>query len=393
MENKQTNWMKFLGGKNIFYTFGILFLVGLTILLYSQLDFILRPIFIVMSTIITPLVISFILYYLLSPIVDSLEKRGVKRVITIIIIYLVVIGLLSWLVIWLFPILQQQFNELVESIPQLFNTVVNYLQNAINNISLNAEQREAFDEGLSSFEDIDMVIIDYLSDGFSGVTNIISSVTNVFVIMLIVPVILFFFLKDGSRFIKGFMNKVPPGRRTDISAILRAIDSQVGSYIKGQIIVALANGILMFIGFSIIGLNYNGILAFAGGILSFIPYLGPTLTFIPAAVIALTDSFWMVGKLVIVWGIVQFIEGNLIEPNILGNRLNVHPVTIILILLIMGELLGLVGMILGVPIYAILKVIATYIFQRFQVRYNKYYGDEEGTYKVKTLAEIYELED
>jgi predicted PurR-regulated permease PerM len=393
MENKQTNWMKFLGGKNIFYTFGILFLVGLTILLYSQLDFILRPIFIVMSTIITPLVISFILYYLLSPIVDSLEKRGVKRVITIIIIYLVVIGLLSWLVIWLFPILQQQFNELVESIPQLFNTVVNYLQNAINNISLNAEQREAFDEGLSSFEDIDMVIIDYLSDGFSGVTNIISSVTNVFVIMLIVPVILFFFLKDGSRFIKGFMDKVPPGRRTDISAILRAIDSQVGSYIKGQIIVALANGILMFIGFSIIGLNYNGILAFAGGILSFIPYLGPTLTFIPAAVIALTDSFWMVGKLVIVWGIVQFIEGNLIEPNILGNRLNVHPVTIILILLIMGELLGLVGMILGVPIYAILKVIATYIFQRFQVRYNKYYGDEEGTYKVKTLAEIYELED
>lgn len=393
MENKQTNWMKFLGGKNIFYTFGILFFVGLTILLYSQLDFILRPIFIVMSTIITPLVISFILYYLLSPIVDSLEKRGVKRVITIIIIYLVVIGLLSWLVIWLFPILQQQFNELVESIPQLFNTVVNYLQNAINNISLNAEQREAFDEGLSSFEDIDMVIIDYLSDGFSGVTNIISSVTNVFVIMLIVPVILFFFLKDGSRFIKGFMNKVPPGRRTDISAILRAIDSQVGSYIKGQIIVALANGILMFIGFSIIGLNYNGILAFAGGILSFIPYLGPTLTFIPAAVIALTDSFWMVGKLVIVWGIVQFIEGNLIEPNILGNRLNVHPVTIILILLIMGELLGLVGMILGVPIYAILKVIATYIFQRFQVRYNKYYGDEEGTYKVKTLAEIYELED
>ena len=124
MENKQTNWMKFLGGKNIFYTFGILFLVGLTILLYSQLDFILRPIFIVMSTIITPLVISFILYYLLSPIVDSLEKRGVKRVITIIIIYLVVIGLLSWLVIWLFPILQQQFNELVESIPQLFNTEI-----------------------------------------------------------------------------------------------------------------------------------------------------------------------------------------------------------------------------------------------------------------------------
>lgn len=393
MENKQTKWMKFLGGNNIIYTFGILFLIGITILLYSQLDFILRPLFTILSAIITPLVISFILYYLLSPLVDFFEEKGVKRVITIAGIYLVVIGLLTWLGIWLVPILQQQLNGLIQSIPEFFNTMVNFIRNAVNNISLNENQRAAFEESLNSFQNIETMIMDYLSQGFSGVTSIISSVTNAFVIMLMVPIILFFFLKDGSMFIRGFMEKIPPGRRSDISAILKAIDTQVGSYIKGQIVVAIANGTLMFIGFTIIGLNYSGVLAVAGGILSFIPYLGPTLTFIPAVIIALTDSFWMVGKLVIVWAVVQFIEGNLIEPNILGRRLNVHPVTIIFILLIMGELLGLVGMILGVPIYAILKVFVTYIFQRFKLRYNRYYGDEEGTYEIETLSEKYDLEE
>ena len=393
MENKQTKWIKFLGGNNIIYTFGILFLVGITILLYSQLDFILRPLFTILSAIITPLVISFILYYLLSPIVDFLEEKGVKRVITIILIYLTIIGLLAWLVIWLVPILQQQLNDLIQSIPQFINTIIEYIRGVVDDIPLNMDQRNAFEEGLNSFENIETMIMDFLSQGFSGVTSVISSVTNAFVIVLMVPVILFFFLKDGSMFIRGFMDKIPPGRRRDISAILKAIDTQVGSYIKGQIIVAMVNGTLMFIGFSIINLNYSGILAVAGGILSFIPYLGPTLTFIPAAVIALMDSFWMVAQLAIVWAVIQFIEGNLVEPNILGRRLNVHPVTIIFILLIMGELLGLIGMILGVPIYAIIKVLVTYIFQRFKLRYNRFYGEEEGTYDIETLADKYELDE
>src|SRR5699024_4594912 len=107
----------------------------------------------------------------------------------------------------------------------------------------------------------------------------------------------------------------------------------------------------------LIGLNYSGVLAVTGGILSFIPYLGPTLTFLLAVFIALGSSFFMVVKLVIVWIVIQFVEGNLVEPNVMGHRLNVHPISIIFILLIMGKLLGLVGMLIGVPLYAILRVL------------------------------------
>jgi len=392
MSQKQTKWMKFLGGSNIIYTLGILFLIGITILLYSQLNFILGPIITIISAILAPLIISFILYYLLTPIVDFLEKKGVRRLWSIIGIYTLIVVLLTLLIIWLVPVLQEQFSNLIDSIPEFFNTFTNFLSDAAENIGLNTDQQQIFDEILSYFDNIQANFTDYVSQGFSGVGNIISSVTNVFVIILMVPIILFFLLKDGSEFINSFMNIVPPGGRKDISAILRAIDAQVGQYIKGQIIVATVNGILMFIGFSIIGLSYSGILAITGGILSFIPYLGPALTFIPAAIIALTDSLLMVALLAVVWGVVQFIEGNLVEPNVMGRQLNVHPVTIIFILLIMGELLGLVGMILGVPIYAIIKVFITFVFQKYKIRYNKYFGDEKGRYKVDTLNDVYKID-
>lgn len=391
MEKKSTRWIKFLGGNNTIFTFVLLFIIGATILLYSQLDFILQPILTILSAVLTPIVISFILFYLLDPIVSFFEEKNIGRIWTIVALYTVVIALLAWLVIWLIPILTEQFNDLIEATPGLFDTIRNFANDVATRFSFNQEQQEIVNEGLGFFENIETNLMEFVTQGFSGVGSVISSITNTFVILLMVPIILFFLLKDGSNFLVGFMGKVPPGRHHDIGSIIRAIDTQVGSYIKGQILIAMINGVLMFIGFSLISLNYSSILAVAGGFLSFIPYLGPTLTFIPAAIVALTDSFWTLGQLGLVWVVIQFIEGNLIEPNVMGKRLNVHPVTIILVLLIMGELLGLVGMILGVPIYAILKVFITFAYTKFQERYNEYYGDTEGVYITETLDEAYHL--
>lgn len=391
MEKKSTRWIKFLGGNNTLFTFALLFLIGATILLYSQLDFILQPFLTILSAVLTPLVISFILFYLLDPVVSFFEKKNINRIWTIVGLYTVVIALLAWLVIWLVPVLSEQLNDLIEATPGLVDTVRSFANDLATRFSFNQEQQEIVNEGLGFFENFESNVMDFVTQGFSGVGSVISSITNTFIILLMVPIILFFLLKDGSNFLVGFMGKVPPGRRRDIGSIIRAIDTQVGSYIKGQILIATINGLLMFIGFSLINLNYSGILAVAGGILSFIPYLGPTLTFIPAAIVAITDSFWTLGQLGLVWAVIQFVEGNLIEPNVMGKRLNVHPVTIILVLLIMGELLGLVGMILGVPIYAILKVFVTFAYTKFQERYNKYYGDIEGVYITETLDEAYHL--
>jgi len=158
------------------------------------------------------------------------------------------------------------------------------------------------------------------------------------------------------------------------------MDTQVGSYIQGQIIVATCIGLLLFIGYLIIGLDYAITLAIIAAVTSVIPYLGPMIAIIPAIIIALVESPFMLVKLAIVWAAVQFLEGNLISPNIMGRTMKIHPLTIIVVLLIAGNLFGIIGVILGIPGYAILKVFVTYLYDKFRERYDRYYGEDNGLY-------------
>ena len=157
---------------------------------------------------------------------------------------------------------------------------------------------------------------------------------------------------------------------------------QVGSYIQGQIIVSFCIGILLFIGYSIIGLDYGLVLACIV-YTSVVPYLGPTIAISPTIIIAIITSPFMLLKLIVVWTLVQFIEGHFISPNVMGKTLKIHPLTIIFILLSLWDLLGIVGVILGIPGYAILKVLVSHLFLLFKRRYNKYYGDDSGEYEIK----------
>ncbi len=228
---------------------------------------------------------------------------------------------------------------------------------------------------------IPSIVVDYFDTAVNGLTNVFSTVSNVVVVIVTFPIIAFFLLKDDEKFFSYAIKIIPPRFRKDVINIFATINDQVGSYIKGQLMISLSLGIMMFIGFTIIGLDYAGVLAIVATFTSIIPYVGAALAMIPAIIIALTTSWVMVLKLLIVWAVVQFVDGNLVEPNIMGKNLNVHPLTIIIVLLVLGDLLGFVGLVLGVPIYAISRVIATFVFRKFKQRYNKYYGDEAGYYE------------
>ena len=189
-------------------------------------------------------------------------------------------------------------------------------------------------------------------------------------------------LKDGQKF-KSFSTRLmPPKYRKGFHDLLEKMSIQVGSYIQGQIIVSFCIGIFLFIGYSIIGLNYSLILASIAAVTSVVPYIGPTIAIFPAIIIALITSPIMLLKLILVWTVVQFIEGHLISPNIMGKTLKIHPLTIIFILLSAGNLLGIIGVILGISAYAILKVLISHLYSLYQFRYNKYYGKDSGEYQL-----------
>lgn len=142
---------------------------------------------------------------------------------------------------------------------------------------------------------------------------------------------------------------VPPKFRTDFRTLTKIANQQLGDFLKGQIIASFILGAVYWVTFLLIGLEFASILAIAAGILCIIPYIGPFIAFFPGLFIAFQDSTFMAIKFVLVWFIVQLLHGDLVIPRVMGNRLQVHPITILIVLLVMGDLLGLMGVILGSP--------------------------------------------
>lgn len=382
---KKTRWINFLGGNNLLFTLVVLIMLGIIFFLYNQVEFLFIPILIIFSNILMPFVIALLLYYLFSPFVDFLEKKKVKRIYGVAILYLLLIGLIVIGIGSLYPLLRDQVTSFVENIPEFVESITASVTGWVKTIPFGEEIESFIQEGESFVASIPDNLDQYLTDGFSGLSAVMSGLTNIVVTIITFPIILFFLLKDEKRFFLAVLGIVPPKWRENLIRVSSEINTQVGAYVKGQLIIASSIGFMMFIGFTIISLEYSGVLAVIAAFTSIIPYVGPTLAFIPALVIALMDSWWMVLQLLMVWAVVQFIDGNLVEPNVMGKQLNVHPLTIIIVLLVMGDLLGLFGLIFGVPIYAILKVIVVHMFQQFKKRYNKYYGDIAGEYEVKPI--------
>ncbi|SHG57556.1 AI-2E family transporter [Ornithinibacillus halophilus] len=377
----QSRFMKFLGGQDLLFGLVIIILLGISIFIYDKISFIFHPFFVIIATIAPPIILAFIAFYLLNPIVDLLERLRIKRIWGIIIIILGISGLLTGVILLTAPTIEVQITSFVNNFPSYVGQMFVNFTDWVENSFLGPYYEEGYNWVISNFSDIPGMIGSYIGDAYQGVRNVASTLTNVVVALVTFPIILFFLLKDGTRFKRYFIKLLPPKYRNDMKHILHNMDVQVGSYIQGQIIVASCIGILLFIGYLIIGLEYAIILAIIAAITSVVPYLGPTIAIIPAIIIAIVDSPFMLLKLALVWIAVQFLEGNFVSPNIMGKTMKIHPLTIVIVLLVAGNLFGVVGVILGIPGYAILKVLITYLYNKFKDRYNKYYGDEYGNYE------------
>ncbi|MFC4559074.1 AI-2E family transporter [Virgibacillus kekensis] len=376
-----TRFMKFIGGRDLFYGLMFLILIGITIWIYSKISFIFDPLIVVISTIFPPLILAFIAFYLLNPIVSLLEKLHVKRLWGIIIITIGIGGLLTGIILLTAPTIESQVKDLVQNFPDYISQMRDKVKSWIQNSFLAPYYDQGYQWATTNLSDMWSRVSEYFGGAMKSLSNFIGMLTSTIIVIITFPFILFFLLKDGKRFKNYSVKLLPPKYRDDANQILKNMDTQVGSYIQGQIIVALCIGALLYIGYLIIGLDYAITLAIIAGVLSVVPYLGPIIAITPAIIIALVQSPFMLVKLAIVWAIVQFLEGNFISPNIMGKTMQVHPLTIILVLLVAGNLFGIVGIILAIPGYAILKVITVYVFNKFKMRYNRFYGEKYGGYE------------
>ncbi|XKH51150.1 AI-2E family transporter [Chryseomicrobium palamuruense] len=371
-----TRFIQFLGGKNTIFALLLLLLIGLTIFIFDLVSFVFNPFTVFLGNVVLPIILATILYYLLRPILRLLEKMKIPRIWGILILFLAVIGLITLLVFLVFPFLKDQTIRFVENFPedfsQLINNVTIWLQTSMFSGIYNSLEADIN----QWIQELPSQLAVFFQDTFArvatGISSFIGAITSFVLAIVTVPFILFYLLKDGEKLPQYFLRLLPPRMREETAQVFADIDRQISSYIQGQLLVSAAIGIMVFIGFSIIQMPYAVLLGAIAMVTSVVPYLGPIIAITPAVIIALVQSPFMLLKLAAVWTVVQLVEGKFISPQIMGKTLHIHPITIIFVLVTAGSLFGVPGVILGIPGYAIVKVIVTHFFRLFKMRYNRY---------------------
>ncbi|SDX43145.1 Predicted PurR-regulated permease PerM [Marininema mesophilum] len=357
------------------YGYAIL-LTFLIIYMGTKIDFVFRPFVILVQTLFFPFLVAGVLYYLFRPVVRALERKKIPPVASILLIYGMAAGLITLAIVLGGPPLTKQITELVSNIPALMKNLQAYLidqQKMLQNnpylkgyiTQENPLQGENLNQYISQFTD-------YLNTSYTSIVtniaNFIGIITGIVVVFVTVPFILFYMLKEGESAPKQVLRFLPPSQRVEGRKILNDMDNAVSSYIQGQVLVSFCIGVLVYIGYLIIGLEYSLLLALVTMCTNIIPFIGPLIGTIPAVIVALTTDPPMVWLVLIVVIIVQQIEGNFISPQVMGRTLNIHPLTIILLLLVAGSLGGFLGLLLAVPTYAILKVIVSHTYRLLRLR-------------------------
>jgi predicted PurR-regulated permease PerM len=269
----------------------------------------------------------------------------------------IILGVIALIVGNLIPMISKQVMAFANDVPFYYNQTMKF----IDQLADTEQFKWIMTQEYVSISNVVKQLNDYIATLPTQMTNsisgIFSAVTNIAVTIVTVPFLLFYMFKDGDRFPVMVGKFFPPTYRSEALKTLKDTGETLAAYINGQVTVALFVGTLSFIGYVIIDLPYALVMALIVAVTNIIPYVGPFLGGAPAAIIALFDSPTKAILVVVVITIAQQLEGNVLSPLILGKKLDTHPATIIIILLVAGNLAGLLGMILAVPFYAVTKTI------------------------------------
>ncbi|PHK51775.1 AI-2E family transporter [Enterococcus faecium] len=338
-----------------------LLIIAALIMISSEINFIFEPIGTFFSTLFAPVLIAGFLYYLLNPIVKLLMKAKIKRIWAVAIVLLLLVAAIIWILLSVIPSLVQQISSLASNMPDFIKQVESWLKEVaelplFKEVDIN-----------KYFEQLDISYGTIIQQFLSGVSNslgsIVGTIASATVVIITAPFILFYMLKDGEKLVPNIQQFFPEKRRNQIVELLGQLNKTLANYISGQAIECLFVGTFTFLGYMVIGVDYAFLFGVIAGLTNLIPYLGPYLGLAPAFLVTVFNDPVKALLCCVVVLIVQQLDGNIIYPNVIGKSLKIHPLTIIIVLLVAGNIAGLLGIFLGVPFYAICKTIISYIIK------------------------------
>jgi len=305
---------------------------------------------IVARNIMIPIVFSLFIAIILNPVVTAMEKRGMNKILSIAIVLIVIASLLGVGVYYT----SMQSKNLITDIPQLANKLKKFLD-GIETLFTDMTGISATEQLSMAKENMD----NFISTGGSFLSDAVNATSSFLTFISLVPIYVFFMLLYKKNF-KDFCIMMDNSNDNDsLIDIMQEIQKMVYSYMSGLLIVITIIATMNSVGLIVLGLDYAIFMGILSAILTIIPYIGIILgAMLPLLVALLTkDSLWYPMGVVAVFATVQFLEGNFITPNIVGNKVNVNPLAAIIGLLIGGACWGIVGMILAIPLLGITQIV------------------------------------
>ncbi len=321
-----------------------------------------------LARVLTPFAISALLAYLGDPLVDRLETVGLSRGVAVTLVFLVMILILILGLGLLIPLLETQISSLIIGLPQFFSWAEVQLAPVLEFLS-NEEQEVVGQERIvdmlrQHWREAGGLVATILNSLSQSGLAIVGWVMN----LVLIPVVTFYLMRDWDLLVHSIHVLLPRSIESTASHLARESNSVLGAFLRGQFTVMLVLGVVYSVGLWIVGLDLAPLIGMSAGLISFVPYLGAISGFL-AAVVAAAFQFQDFAHplfAALVFGIGQTLEGMLLTPLLVGDRIGLHPVAVIFAILAGGQLFGFLGILLALPVASVVMVLIRHGKQRYE---------------------------
>ena len=312
-----------------------------------------------------PLFMGWILSWLFEPLIKYMEKKKIKRPIGTTIVYVSFIVIMILLIVLVAPEFISQLKELINQLPTYLSKVKDFISNIFSRLDKNAIDVVSIQNDINT--QIEKVVTNFTSNGLSGVVSAITAILSSGVTVAISLIIAFYLSLSYDKITKKINNNIPVKHRSEALIVIGKIGDMARRYVNGTIISSIIVTIFTFIGLLLSGISSPLLFAIFCGVTNIIPYFGPYIGGIPTIVVGFSISPLCGLICLITILLVQTIEGNIINPIIVGKATDMHPITIVISLIIFEYFFGIVGMIIATPIVGAIKILFVHFNEKYHI--------------------------